>query len=806
MHSLALLFVAATAVPVPAQEPAALLPKDVPSAALRFSILDANGEQAIPGRLTFVPAKGVGPAGYSALFSVVDARPSELAVRRDVVYALRGTGLITVPVGEFTVYASRGLEWSLARQSFVFEAGKTYEFTAKLVHEVDSRGWISADFHLHTVTHSGHGDANLEERVISLAGEGVEFAVATDHNHNTDYTPTMEKLGAQGLFTTVTGNEVTTSIGHFNAFPLDPKRPPMDWKSTDGGTLFRLARAEPNPFGVVPIVQLNHPRLREIDWFFHTGLDPVTGTSAQPNWSYEFDTLEVFNANAAQGYADSEKGPRDPTYIGSVLADWFHLLNRGARYAAVGNSDSHEVHFDFAGWPRNFVRSSTDDPGKVDPREVADALRARQCFTTMGPFVTFQMDDGRAVGPLAPDAQPGQPKLRIQVQAASWIDVDRVKLIVNGEELSVLDVPQERKPMRLDTSVDVNLTDDAWITVIVEGDDSLAPVLADREYKHLPWAVANPVWIDATGDGKWTSPWERAKELVDSFKTDAGANTRFGFLPASLRALLLTASAEGKKRWTARLVRRALGETHKEVFLSAVRAAETIADPSLVGALEQAFQERAGDGYERLSLYRALRACGAPNLGQRYSELVQGLRPDRRSVHQKELSQLFPGAWVAEWSVVGPFPSPSKRSLLDETQGPEADTTLSRTFDGRNGVKIAWRPASAPADMQGFVDLVLGAKKEAEESIFVARTWLHSPDARKVGYALGTDDAARLRVGDALVVKDDGAHDAGLRHFGALDLKAGWNAVVLEVQNGGGASGFRLGLLDAAVTASATPK
>ncbi len=58
----------------------------------------------------------------------------------------------------------------------------------------------------------------------------------------------------------------------------------------------------------------------------------------------------------------------------------------------------------------------------------------------------------------------------------------------------------------------------------------------------------------------------------------------------------------------------------------------------------------------------------------------------------------------------------------------------------------------------------------------------------------------------ALVVKDDGAHNAAVRHFGELELRAGWNSVVLEVQNGGGASGFRFGVLDSGVTWSETPR
>lgn len=787
------------------QQPTPLLAPDAPSAVLRFAIVDAQGDAPLPARLTFVPEKK--PAGGVAeLFTRTDAAPNELAVRKDVVYALRGSGAITVPVGTFTVYASRGLEWNLVSRAFTFEAGKTYDWTAKLVHEVDTKGWISADFHLHTRTYSGHGDANMEERVIALAGEGVEFAVATDHDHLTDYRPTMEKLGAQDAFTTVTGDEVTTPIGHFNTFPLDPARKPIDSKLTDATKLFQLARAEPNAFGIVPIIQLNHPRLRDMAWFTSTGLDPVTGVSTQSNWSADFDTLEVFNANAAQGYSDSEKGPRDSNYIGSVLQDWFHLLNRGARYGAVGNSDSHEVHFDFAGYPRNFVRSSTDDPSKIDAKEVAAALRAKQTFTTTGPFVTFRFDDGQPVGPVAPDAQPGQPKLAIQVQAASWVDVDRILVVVNGDVVATIDVPQERKPMRFDGAVDLNLTDDAWVTVMVEGDDSLAPVLADTDVKHLPWAVANPIWIDANRDGKWSSPWQRAQELAESFKTDAGANTRFNFLPASMRALLITAGAEAKKRWTSRLVRRAFGETHPEAILAAARAAETLADPGLVDALDAAFQAQKDDGYARLCLYRALKACGGKDLVTRYAELVRGLRPDRRVMHQKELAELFPGAWVDAWSVVGPFPSASKKTRIDEEQGPETDDALAKSFDGRGGAKLAWSVLRAKPDATGFVDLARDLKKDAEESIFVARVWLKSPDARRVGFALGTDDASRLRVNGALVVKDDGAHNAAVRHFGELELRAGWNSVVLEVQNGGGASGFRFGVLDSGVTWSETPR
>ena len=80
-----------------------------------------------------------------------------------------------------------------------------------------------------------------------------------------------------------------------------------------------------------------------------------------------------------------------------MLLDWFNLLNRGHRYAAVGNSDSHSVYGNYAGYPRNFVRSSTDDPGAIQPTDVAAVLRKRQVFTTLGPFVDFSVN-GTSMG------------------------------------------------------------------------------------------------------------------------------------------------------------------------------------------------------------------------------------------------------------------------------------------------------------------------------------------------------------------------------------------------------------------------
>ncbi len=268
-------------------------------AILQFAILNEQGHPA-PGRLSFVETNGERPE----LFPGVEADPDNLAVRRNVIYTLSGDGMITVPPGRYTVYASRGLEWSIDSIALDLAPGQRAEWSPTLRREIDTAGWVSGDYHLHTLTHSGHGDANMNERIISLIGEGVEFAVATDHNHNTDYGPTIDGLGAVGQISAVVGNEVSTPIGHFNAFPLEASATVLDAEQSDAHKLFSLIRAEQNEWGVVPIVQVNHPRWDGIDYFNLRGLEPTTGTTRDALFSFGFDSIEVFNENAGWGYYD----------------------------------------------------------------------------------------------------------------------------------------------------------------------------------------------------------------------------------------------------------------------------------------------------------------------------------------------------------------------------------------------------------------------------------------------------------------------------------------------------------------------
>ena len=122
-----------TAILTLAMQPSPTANTDVPQGTLAFNVTNSEG-QHIPARLTFTGVDG----SKSELFPNPDASPESLAVREHAVYTLDGKGSITVPVGEWNILASHGIEWSIDQTKINIEEGGEYSWDAKLVHEIDT--------------------------------------------------------------------------------------------------------------------------------------------------------------------------------------------------------------------------------------------------------------------------------------------------------------------------------------------------------------------------------------------------------------------------------------------------------------------------------------------------------------------------------------------------------------------------------------------------------------------------------------------------------------------------------------------
>ncbi|MEO7520268.1 MAG: CehA/McbA family metallohydrolase, partial [Gemmatimonas sp.] len=379
-----------------------------------LTVSDEASGAFVPARVTIVDAAGV-------LAPIYYAETLGTAVRDGVIYVSKKETRLELPRGKYTSYATRGSEWSCSSRPLEVKAKTLNLIAHKLHRELDTTGFIAADTHLHTLQFSVHGDASAAERQITLAGEGVEFAVATDHNHNTDYVPFQQAAELSTFFTAVTGNEVTTKVGHFNGFPLDPKAAIPEHELSDYAKIVDGIRARG-----AKVVILNHPRWpsHEDSPFTNNFLDRDTGAFVT-GLALTMDATELINSTTEE---------KDPLF---VFGDWFALLNRGVRIFAVGSSDSHTVG-DPVGQGRTYVVSATDDPASIDVNATCEAIKNGHTSIGMGIFATVVVNGKARMGDTLVLEQRSdlsiQPTAHVElrVQAPSWIVPRKATLFING--------------------------------------------------------------------------------------------------------------------------------------------------------------------------------------------------------------------------------------------------------------------------------------------------------------------------------------------------------------------------------------
>lgn len=444
---------------------------------LAVSTSDARLEVSVntPARITVVDEHGYLP-------QLTAESGQRLAVRPGVVYTGDGRARFRLPAGRYTVYASRGFEWGVDQKRVTLVGGGRAAVTLRLVREVPTPGLVSVDTHVHTLTFSRHGDATADERVLTLAGEGIELAVASEHNQHSGYEEAAQRMGVRDRFTPVLGNEVTTSIGHFITWPVVPGSPTPDPGLKNWPALMAAMRRTPG----VQVVILNHPR----DDF--GGFVPFAHLEAPPT----VDAVELVNSGTMRSEALD------------VYRDWFELLDRGHRLFGVGASDSHHVNQLIVGQGRTYAACADGHPDRIDVAEASAAFRDGRTLVSLGLLVQMTVN-GRSVGELVTGSDL---EVKVSVLGPSWTSVDRVRLYGNGvllrdEPVAPTGRPGEKARMtwRLHPSQDV------YLVAVATGPGVTAPFWPiPRPYKPTtntwtPYVIGstNPIWVDADGDGRY---------------------------------------------------------------------------------------------------------------------------------------------------------------------------------------------------------------------------------------------------------------------------------------------------------------
>lgn len=546
-----------------------------PQGRLVVTVLDNHGRR-LPARVTAVGTYGeehIGERTRDFLFDVhagqgwhfSDMVPdTEDADTRRYIEAMEpthnGIAELLVRPGTYQVYSSRGPEYDLQSTEVTVAGGQTVSVTGNLTRVVDTTGWIAGDMHIHTIN-SVDAENELDSVVQWMAAEGVEWAVATDHNYITNFGPAVVANHLEDWMVSSVGLELTTlDGGHFNGYPLEYAVGPVthgsfEWSLLPPDRIFEMLRGLGAYGPDNTIVQVNHPRDSVLGYFNQFRRDGFTGEFVEPGFiaqflsesgpmfydengdttfSLDFNVLEVFNGSHTEflhHYRVPEvlpdgEFPEDIPPAGSILIDedgevlfpggvddWYNFLNLGERFVAVGTSDTHHDS-DPSGYARTMIYVGRDDPRSLTELDLAQGLLRRQAVATNGPLLNLWINDPEegAMGREIRDTD-GSVDVTVSMTAAPWISLSRINIVRNGLIAHTFEIDPDRdlaaNPFEETVAVPMETDDesgdirDSWFVAEAVGYRSLFPVIWPYEVPPIIisdaiGSLAGPLGLDST--------------------------------------------------------------------------------------------------------------------------------------------------------------------------------------------------------------------------------------------------------------------------------------------------------------------
>lgn len=478
---------------------------------LAIEVRDVESGEHLPVRITITNDRGI-------LQSVSGSTRDPLALRPGYVYTGTGRAVLGLPAGTYKVYAGRGFEYGVDSAQVALAPGDFKTLRLKIRREVATPGWVSSDTHIHTFTWSGHGDASAAERVLTIAGEGIELPVSTEHNLAVDLHPFACDMNVSRYFTAVTGNEVTTPVGHFNIFPADPSEEPIPASVATWSTL----AGHLSPDGRHAII-LNHARDVHLDF---RPFDPrrhlSTAGMRLDDQPFIANAMEVMNSGSQQ--TDQQE----------LLRDWFGLLNHGMEVTPVGSSDAHDVSRYLVGQSRTYIRCADDDPGKINVDEVLRNFLEGNVMVSFGLMAEIEVDDAYGPGELAPVAD--EIKVSVKVSGPAWTRAEKVSLYANGLKIREEKI-NDGNAAGVKWQGVWHITpsaQDLFLVAVAEGPDGKKPFWpvarpyqpASPEWHPGLLGISGAVWLDADNNGRGNSAKTYAEHLFSQSSENIDALVR----------------------------------------------------------------------------------------------------------------------------------------------------------------------------------------------------------------------------------------------------------------------------------------
>jgi len=477
---------------------------------ITIRVTDAESGELLPHRLSIEAAGGIvhfpeerGPHARRTRLRAGDRSELEV-IDGGRVWSLQpeGTARLYLPAEDgFVVRVRHGLEYErlVHELDLSGSGGESHEVALELRRLVDmeARGWMSADTHVHSMTPDAVRISMTVEDVdyvnLMLYHEddpawklGLGLVAPPDGDRHIVYVSQEVRDFQQGHLTLLGLDEPIEPIREYTGWnerhPQTPVRPnePLNWdvvrRANDQGALAAHAHMLLWPgHGLAACAALD--RLDAVEWL-ETDIVGTERPSRQP--------IEV---GGFEGHATNRL--------------WYRLLDCGLRLPLVGGTDKVGNAMVIGGSARTYVHVP-----RWSHSGFLDGIRVGATFVTNGPLLFLEIAE-QPPGSEIVLAGDEPYEVEIDIECRSWSPIDVVEILVDGRVASRVQVEgDEQHGWVVDERRTVEFQHSGWVAARARA------VKADPEtwQSRIPAAHTSPIWIRI--DGRPSRPAKSALYLA----------------------------------------------------------------------------------------------------------------------------------------------------------------------------------------------------------------------------------------------------------------------------------------------------
>ncbi len=452
-----------------------------PTGTLRLTVTDPSGAP-MPSRLSVTGPDGRGWTPDDAWRHADDGfdrgiRPFELTY-----FHTRGSAVLTVPAGTYTVLATHGLEYGALTRTVTVRAGGAAEASLRLERLVDlpAKGWWSGDLHVHM----NYGGAyRADPKTLRAQAESEDLHVVEDLIVNKEQRIPDVARFAPGLDPVSTAETLikhdqeyhTSWWGHTGHLGLKDHLILPDYAGyaataaaslfPDNGTIMDLTHAQGGISGYV------HPFDPPVP--DPAAADPLTCGLPIDVALGKVDYIEVV------GFSDHR----------TTAEVWYRLLNTGLRLPTGSGTDA-MTNFASLRGPVGMNRVFVKAGAKLDYAAFLSAIKAGRTFATNGPLLSFEVDGHGAGDEIRLPA--GRHGLTAAVSLRSIAPLEKLEIVGNGRVVAT--IPLSGGGTRADAKIPLAVEASGWYTLRAWSSSAVEPVL-----DIYPFATTSPIYVIVDG-------------------------------------------------------------------------------------------------------------------------------------------------------------------------------------------------------------------------------------------------------------------------------------------------------------------